>query len=86
MSDDNDGAVVATTPSVVSTEMTQKPKGQLRHILSMIAGVLVTLGFLGESDASTVVDGVTIAVGVVLTIAAQVWSWISKSDPEPPTA
>ena len=62
--------------------MSQKTLGQIRHVLSLIGGCLVSLGLLDRPDATTAIDGVIIAIGVSSAIFAHVWSWWSKSDVE----
>ena len=53
--------------------MSQELQGQIRHLLTFLAGIAVARGWI---DGETAVA----AVGVGVAIVGLVWSWKSKPD------
>jgi hypothetical protein len=49
--------------------------GQVRHLVSMLAGVLVGVGALQSSQQN---EFISIGVGIVMWFFAAVWSWAQK--------
>lgn len=61
--------------------MNQKLEGVIRHIISMIAGVLITIGVLNPDLVTDAQEALSVLVGSVFAIVAFVRSWITKKDP-----
>ena len=68
-------------------EDVQKWYGQIRQIVSLIAGVLIALGFLNSTNAGVeealsildmVVENTEIIIGLVMQLLSMVGSWFSK--------
>jgi hypothetical protein len=49
--------------------------GQVRHLMTMIAGSLVTLGALQSSQQN---EFISIGFGIVMWLVAAIWSWSQK--------
>jgi hypothetical protein len=48
----------------------------LRHMLTGLAGTLVTLGWIGNGDQASFV---TMALGILMGAASVAWSWWQKT-------
>ena len=58
--------------------MTEKQRGQVRHILTAAGGVLIAAGVMTEGESAEIVNAVMAAAGAVSVAVGAVWSWRSK--------
>lgn len=50
--------------------------GLIRHILTTVGGGLVTNGYFDEATGNALLGGIMAVIGLV-------WSWTSKTKPQP---
>jgi len=56
----------------------QKFEGQLRHLLSAIASILVFRGYMEVGEVDSFYHNVEMAVGSIIYFATSIRSWITK--------
>ena len=56
--------------------MSQELQGQIRHVLTFLAGIAVANGYIDGETAVAI-------VGVAVAVVGLVWSWKSKPDAVP---
>lgn len=61
--------------------MNQKTEGQIRHILSLVSGVLVFLG-LDDGLLDSAQEVIMVVIGAIMAVIAFVRSYISKGGDE----
>jgi len=71
--------------SILTFLFSDTGKGQIRHILTFVAGLLVAKGVFAQGVADQIVgsiDPLFTAVGAIVGIIGSVWSAKAKSTPE----
>jgi len=58
--------------------MTEKQRGQIRHVLTAIGGVLIATGIMTEGESTEIINAVMAAAGAVSVAVGAVWSWRAK--------
>lgn len=61
----------AIPPAKKETIVTQEVQGQVRHILTLVGGILVNTGYVQSSWIEP-------AIGVALAVVGMVWSYVAK--------
>ena len=60
--------------------MNQKLEGVIRHIIGMVAGVLITIGVMNPDLITEAQEIISLVIGAIFAIVAFVRSWITKPD------
>lgn len=56
----------------------EKTKGLIRHLLTLIGGILVTIGFISAEDSSIIVTALMEVFGGVLVLWGVIASMLNK--------
>ena len=56
----------------------EKNKGIIRHLLTLIGGILVTIGFLSAEDSDLLITALMEIVGAVMVLWGVIASWLNK--------
>lgn len=56
----------------------EKTKGIIRHLLTLIGGILITLGIVSAEDVDLLVTAVLEIVGAAFTLWGVIASWLNK--------
>lgn len=59
--------------------MSEKLKGQVRHVLTIVGTALIVAGVADQAEADELIRLGEIAAGSVANLVAHVWSWRSKA-------
>lgn len=54
--------------------------GIIRHVASLVGGILVAFGWLNKDDLATLTEALVVGGGSILTIIAVVASWKEKKN------
>lgn len=62
----------------MSATKSEKIKGIARHILTLIGGILITLGIVTSDEVDILVTASAELIGAIFTIWGVVASWVNK--------